>query len=151
MSKENIAAKPHRAPWHLWFVGVVSLLWNGMGAFDFVMTKIRSESYMSQFTPEQLEYFYSFPLWANIGWTFGVWGSLLGSVALLLRSRWAVWLFALSIAGLLVTTIYNFVLTNGAEIMGGGIFVWVFSALIWLVTIALFFYARRMAGVGVLR
>jgi hypothetical protein len=31
-------------PWHLWIVGVFSLLWNGMGAFDYGMTESRSAS-----------------------------------------------------------------------------------------------------------
>ena len=140
-----------RTPWHLWVVGGVSLLWNAMGAFDYLMTQSRAEWYMAEFTPQQLEYFYSFPVWADAGWAFGVWGSVLGSVALLLRRNWAVWLFGLSILGLLVTSIYNFVLTNGAEVMGEGAAVWIFTGLIWAVTIALFFYARRMAARGVLR
>jgi hypothetical protein len=25
-------------PWHLWLVGVLALLWNSFGAFDYVMT-----------------------------------------------------------------------------------------------------------------
>ncbi|GAB5507111.1 MAG: hypothetical protein Rhirs2KO_22740 [Rhizobiaceae bacterium] len=140
-----------RAPWHLWVIGGVSLLWNAVGAFDYLMTQSRAEWYMAEFTPEQLEYFYAFPAWADAGWAFGVWGAFFGSVALLLRRSWAVWLFGLSILGLIVTSIYNFVLTNGAELMGGGIGVWIFSGLIWLITIALFFYARRMAAKGVLR
>ena len=145
---ENTAA---RTPWHLWVIGGVSLLWNAVGAFDYLMTQSRAEWYMAEFTPEQLEYFYAFPAWADAGWAFGVWGAFFGSVALLLRRSWAVWLFGLSIFGLIVTSVYNFVLTNGAELMGGGIGVWIFSGLIWLITIALFFYARRMAAKGVLR
>jgi hypothetical protein len=72
-------------------------------------------------------------------------------VALLLRRSWALWLFGISILGLLLTSIYNFVLTNGAELMGGGAEVWILSLLIWVVTVALFFYARWMTARGVLR
>lgn len=140
-----------RAPWHLWVVGVVSLLWNTMGAFDYVMTQSRADWYMSQFTQEQLDYFYGFPAWVDATWALGVWGAFLGSLALLLRRNWAVWLFGISIVGLVLTTIYNFVLTDGAELMGGGAFISVFTALIWALTLALFFYARWMASKGVLR
>ena len=139
------------APWHLWVVGVVSLLWNAMGAFDYLMTQSRSDWYQAQFTPEQLDYFYGFPIWADAAWALGVWGSVLGSLALLLRRSWAVWLFGLSIVGLVFTSIYNFVLTNGIELMGGGAAVWIFSILIWVITLALFFYARWMTRAGVLR
>ena len=27
-----------KTPWHLWVVGVVSLLWNGFGGYDFIMS-----------------------------------------------------------------------------------------------------------------
>ena len=53
----SAAAKPSRtrAPWHLWAVGIVGLLWSAMGAFDYLMTQTENESYMARFTPEQLE------------------------------------------------------------------------------------------------
>lgn len=137
-----------KAPRHLWIVGILSLLWNAVGAFDYSATQLRLESYMSSFTPEQLEYFYGFPAWAVAAWAFGVWGAFLGSIALLLRKSWAVPLFAASIAGMVFTTVYNFVLTDGAANMGaGGV---AFSALIWVIALALFFYARTMAKRGVL-
>ena len=138
-----------RTPMHLWIIGVIAVLWNAVGAFDYSATQLRLESYMSQFTPEQLAYFYGFPAWAVAGWAVGVWGSFLGSLALLLRRTWAVWLFGAALAGLAVTTLYNFVLTDGASQMGAGAAV--FSAVIWAIALFLFFYARAMAARGVLR
>lgn len=137
-----------RTPIHLWIVGVLSLLWNAMGAFDYLATKLRLDFYVSQFTPEQLDYFYGVPAWMTAGWALGVWGAFVGSVALLLRKSWAVWAFAISLAGLAISTLYSFVLSDGAEIMGseGAIF----SAVIWLVAILLLVYARRQAQRGVL-
>ncbi|MFO7690282.1 MAG: hypothetical protein R6W83_06970 [Cryobacterium sp.] len=138
-----------RAPVHLWIVGVLALLWNGMGAFDYLATKLKLDFYMSQFSPEQLAYFYGFPAWAVSGWAFGVWGAFVGSVLLLLRTRWAVWAFAVSLAGMVVSSIYTLGLSNGAEIMGTvGM---VFSAVIWVVAIFLLVYSRKQATAGVLR
>lgn len=142
------AAGRSRAPVHLWIVGVLALVWNAFGAFDYLATQLRYEPYMSQFPQEQLDYFYGFPAWAVAAWAFGIWGAFFGSVALLLRKRWAVWLFGLSLLGMAVTTIYNFVLSEGLEIMGtvGAIF----TAVIWIVAIFLFLYARALAKKGVL-
>ena len=66
------AAGPQRAPWHLWAVGIVGLLWSGMGAFDYLMTQTENESYMAQFSPEQLEFFYGFPTWTVAFWAIAV-------------------------------------------------------------------------------
>ena len=33
-------------PWHLWAVGVLALLWNGFGGYDFIMTTTQGATYM---------------------------------------------------------------------------------------------------------
>jgi hypothetical protein len=138
-----------KTPLHFWIVAIVSLLWNAVGAFDYTATKLKLDFYMSQFTPEQLEYFYGFPAWVVAAWAVGVWGSFLGSVGLVLRQKWAVFLFGASIAGLAVSTFYNFILTDATEAMGSGSAI--FTGVIWLIVLFLFFYARAMASRGILR
>jgi hypothetical protein len=138
-----------RVPRHLWIIGVLAVLWNAIGAFDYAATQLRIESYMSQFTPEQLEYFYGFPAWTVAAWAIAVWGSLLASIGLLLRKRWAVPLFGFVLVAMAVTAIQNFLLSDGMRIMGseGAMF----TVVIWIIAIALFVYARAMSARGVLR
>jgi hypothetical protein len=148
MNEMNAGEAREKAPIHLWIVGVVSLLWNCMGAFDYSASQLKLEFYMKQFTPEQLEYFYGFPSWAVAFWAFGVWGALAGSVGLLLRKKWAFYAFAVSICGLFVTTIYNFVLTDGAKAMGEGAMA--FSVVIWVLALFLLWYSWSQSKKGVL-
>ena len=141
----------HRTPVHLWVVGVVSLLWNLVGAFDFLMTQLQAEWYMGNFPPEQLAYFYGFPAWAVGAWATGVWFSVGGSVALLQRSRFAAHLFAVSLIGLAGTTFYTNVLTDGMAAMGGSTGYVLFSLAIWAIGIGLLIYSVAMTRRGVLR
>ena len=97
---DSIPASGNRTPWHLWLVGVLALAWNGIGAFDYMMTETRNPGYMSDFTPEQLAYFYAFPKWVVATWATSVWGGVLGAVLLLLRKRLAVPVFAVSLVTL---------------------------------------------------
>ena len=146
-----IASSPSRAtPRHLWIVGGLSLLWNAVGAFDYLMTVSQNEAYMSQFTPEQLAYFTGFPAWMVAAWAVAIWASVFGSVALLMRKAWAVWLFGLALVGMAVTGLYTYGLSEGVKMMGG-VGQWIFTAAIWLIAIGLFFYARAQAQRGVLR
>jgi len=133
---------------HLWIVGILSLLWNAMGAFDYLASHLKLDFYMSQFTQAQLDYFYGFPAWATSGWALGVWGALLGSLGLLLRKAWSVWAFAVSLLGLAISSLYNLVLSDGMEIMGSGGAI--FTAVIWIVAILLLVYSRRQIRSGVL-
>lgn len=138
-----------KAPWHLWVVGIVAFLWNSIGALDYTATQLRVEAYMSQFSPEQLEYFYGFPSWAVACWAIAVWGSLFGSILLLMRQRLAVAVFGVAIVAMALTTVQNYLLSDGLRIMGSGAVV--FSAVIWFIALFLFFYSRAMAARGVLR
>ncbi len=139
-----------RAPWHLWVVGVLALLWNSMGAFDYLMTETRNSSYMSSFTAEQLAYFDSIPKWAIATWALGVWGGVLGSILLLLRKRFAVTVFAVSLVSAALTFLYNYVLSNGLEVMGGAGAL-LFAGVILLIAALLLLYSRYLAKNETLR
>lgn len=147
MSEETPGTTP-RTPWHLWVVGTLGVLWNAVGAFDYLMTQTRNESYMAQFTPEQLDFFYGFPTWVVALWALAVWGGLLGTVLLLLKKRLAAPVLLGSFVAMVVTTFHNFVVADGLEVIGGtGL---AFSAVIFVVGLALWLYARAMARRGVL-
>ena len=137
-------------PWHVWIVGIVALLWNSMGAFDYTMTETRNAAYLSSFTPEQLAFFDGFPKWTIATWALSVWGGVLGSVALLLRRRWATPVFAMSLATMMLTFFHNFVLADGLSVMGGAAGL-VFTAVIVVVAMALLAYSRALARRGILR
>jgi hypothetical protein len=107
-----------KAPWHLWLVGVIAVLFNAIGAFDYVMSMAQGGSYMASagMTPAQIA---NYQIWMIAVWTMGVWGAMLGSVLILLRNKLAVLFFAVSLTAFLVSLIYTYVLTDGGEIMGG--------------------------------
>src|SRR5262245_61467649 len=100
---------PRRRPTHLWIVGILSLLWNTMGIVDFTATNLKVEAYVKQLTPEMLAWVAAIPAWALVAWGLGTWGAFVGSVGLLLRKKWAVWAFAISLAGLAGSSLYQFV------------------------------------------
>ena len=139
-----------RTPRHLWVIGIVALLWNAIGAFDYLMTQTRNAAYLSGFPPEQLAFFFGLPAWVVAAWAIAVWGGLLGAALLLLRKRLAVPVFAVSLAGLVVTTFQNWVLSNAAEIFPDTASR-VFSVMIFAIAVGLYFYARAMRERGVLR
>lgn len=144
----EVATGIHRPPWHLWLVGILGLLWNSMGAYDYLMTQTRNDPYMSQFTPEQLDFFYGLPGWVTASWALAVWGGVLGVLLLLLRKPVAVHVLLGSFLAMIVTSVHNFLLSDGMEVMGA--FGVVFSVLIFGVALGLWLYARGMARRGVL-
>jgi hypothetical protein len=71
-----------KTPWHLWFVGVIAVLFNAIGAFDYVMSMAQGESYMASagMTPAQIRHYREMPMWMIAVWTIGVWSAIIGSV-----------------------------------------------------------------------
>ena len=141
-------AKAVTAPKHLWIIGIISLLWNMMGAFDYLMTQTENESYMAKFEQAQLDYFYNFPTWLVVFWALAVWGSVLGSILLLMRKRLAVPVFMASFVSMVITAIYNFGFSSGMDVMGStGLG---FTVVIFFVALGLWLYARAMHVRGVI-
>ena len=144
-----------RTPVHLWIVGILSLLWSGFGCFDYLMTRMRNTDYLASAMPgvdpqTALAWVDSMPLYAQIGWGLGVWMGLLASILLLIRNRWAVWSYGLSLIGAILGLGYQIALAPplaGADRPVDKIMPYV----IILVAVLLFLYARAMAKRAVLR
>jgi hypothetical protein len=139
-----------RTPAHIWIVGIVSLLWNAFGCYDYLMTNLKNQAYLSQFTPDQLAYYDSLPSWLTAFWAIGVWGGLAGSILLLMRSRYAVWAFALSFVGAVVGLGYQMFLTEMPASMKSG----AMALMPWVIIIiaaVLLWYSWNAEKKGLLR
>ena len=144
------------APWHLWVVGVLSLLWNGFGGYDYTMTQVRDRDYIASMveplgmnTDAAMAYYDGFPIWADFFWALGVWGSVAGSVLLLLRSRFAAHAFVVSLVGLIGGMGYQ--IGNPMPVLTDTVVPMVFTVVILAVIVLLIWYARRQTATGVLR
>ena len=139
-----------RTPMHLWIVGVLALLWNAFGAFNYLMTQLRVEAVMAGLTAAQRTYIENFPPWSEAAWALGVWGGVAGALLLVLRNRLAVAAFAVSIAGLAATSLYQYALSSPPEemVQGSGL---ILHLIIWAIAVGLLLYAIGMRRRGVLR
>jgi uncharacterized membrane protein len=140
-----------KTPWRLWAVGVVALLFNAVGPYDYVMFHTRGADYLAEsgFTAEQVAHYVQMPAWMTAVWAVGVWFAIGACILLLLRNRRAWWLFAISLAAFLLSLVYHYVLTDGGALMGTTQMV--ISAVISAQLAALIWYSRAMAKKGVLR
>ncbi len=125
-----------QTPWHLWAVGIVSLIWNAIGCYIYVMAMTRNPAVMADAPPEMVAALEAAPAWSNGTWALGVWGGLAGSMLLLLRSGWSVAAFAISVLGLIGSTAY--------EVMWDVPVDRVQQVTIWVIALFLLWYARSM-------
>jgi len=137
-------------PWHLWVVGVIALLWNGYGCYDFYMTTTGGADYLRAYglSEDLIAYYTSMPGWTTPAWIIGVGGGALGAILLLLRRKWALPVFVISFAAYLTTVVYQYGMSNGAAIVGqSGV---IMSVVIGLLCLFFIWYAWAMKKRGVL-
>lgn len=142
---------PVKTPWHVWLIGVLALLFNAIGVFDFVMSMLQGAAYQASagMTPAQIAHYQEMPSWMTVVWAVGVFGAFLASILLLLRKKLAVPVFAVSLAAFLVSLLYTYVLTDGGAVMGREMAIT--SAVIAGLLVFFIWYSRFMAARGVLR
>ena len=142
-----------KTPWHVWVIGVLMLVWFGMGALDYTMSHLRSAAYIAMIPEavraDMLAYLDGYPIWATSAWATGVWFAVLGALLLLARSRFAVPALILSMIGFLANCTYTFVL--GPQLASlTGIGSKLFTLAIFVSLLAAIFYVRRQDSNGVL-
>lgn len=150
-------AQTAKAPVHLWIVGLLGLLWNSFGCYDYLMTRTENLDYLRQMAPgvdpnAMLEWANGFPLYAQFGWGLGVWMGLLGSILLLMRHRWAVPALALSLLGAILGIGYQILAAPPPPPpMDQNPMMTAMSYVIILIAALLYYYAHRQKQAGVLR
>jgi hypothetical protein len=144
------AATQGKTPWHLWAVGIVGLLWNAYGGYDYFMTKTGGEAYLRSLgmTEAQIAHYASMPAWMTAVWAVGVWGALLGTVLLLLRSKFAVPVFAASLVAFVASVVYSAFIS---PVPGMGATVWAMYGVIFAGCVFFLWYSMRARRLGHIR
>ena len=139
--------KPN-APVSFWIIAVLSLIWNLFGCYDYLMSQLSPASYFASMgmNADSSAYMAALPAWLTAFWALGVWGSLLGSLLLIARSRQAAPAFALSLLGLAVSQLTQAFWLHPPQEAPISL-----TLAIWSAVVFLLLYARSMAAKGVLR
>lgn len=126
-----------------WFmpVAIVALLWNLLGCFAFASDLMLTPADVAKMSAEQQALYAARPAWAVAATAVAVIGGALGCIGLILRKRWALPLFVLSLVGVIAQDIGLFVLTDGAKL--AGTVAVVLQGVVLLVAIGLVLLARR--------
>lgn len=140
------AADRARAPWHVWAVGILSLLWNASGAYTIMSAQAGA---LPGLRPDEAAYYAAQPLWFAALTDIGLVSAMVAAIALLLRRRWAMMLYAVSLALILVTASYD--LAAGTSRVYANQGAMIVTILIDVLAVLQLAYASAMRRRGVLR
>ncbi len=135
---ENSSTKPN--VW-FWIISIVGLIWNGMGAMNYLAQTSMSDEQKLAYTPEQLAIVEVTPAWVTGAFALAVWGGALGCIALLLRKKWAKPVLLVSLIGILGQMFYGWFMTNSVEAFGTVMGI-VIPVLVIFIGIGLYLFAK---------
>ncbi len=149
MSKEQ--STEARRPWHLWLVGVLSVLWNSIACLDFTMVQTRNVAYLegAGFSAEQMDFFYSYPIWAVAIWGIAVWSAILGGALLLAKRSLAAPAFLIGLITYTAAMLRQYGATEFRTLFPETQYL-VMSLVIFVLAVAQLYYAHKMRDKGVL-
>lgn len=116
--ENNTPSNMSPIPKWFWVVAIIALLWYLMDMSTFVMRVFMLEQMLQSMPDAQKTLYLAMPSWVNGIFAAEVFGGVLGCVALLLRKKWALPLFCISIVGVLCQTFYIYFLSDAIRIMG---------------------------------
>ncbi len=127
--------------WSFWLIGVVTLVFNGMGAINFFV-QINADSFASfpEFYHPIIE---GRPAWATAAFAGAVFGGALGCLLLLLKKSVAFYVLIASLLGVIVSMIHIFRVT-GLSSMD----VWMGVLMQLIVTVFLIWYSKYTQNKG---
>lgn len=129
-----------KPPTWFWIVSVLALLWNLMGVWAYLADAFVSVEALGEMSQEMRELYEGRPTWVTAAYATAVWFGALGCVALLLRKKWAIPVFIISLLGLIAQQIYGFFLSNTFEVVGSSAMI--LPIVVLIIAIALWYFAR---------
>lgn len=123
-------------PLSFWLIAAAALVWNIIGCVIFLSEVFAQEAMIESMTAEQKEWARSTPRWIYLVFAISVATGVAGSICLLLRKRWSVRLFTISLVAVMIQMVYTMLIARGLQVMGpsGAVMpaVVVSLALVWL-------------------
>ena len=132
---------------NFWIIAGAALVWNLIGIlFYFSEVTATPEVMVENYSQAQVDFLIGKPFWATAAFAIAVNAGAIGSLLLLLRKAWAVPIFVLSLAGVLVQNAHAFGLANGLEIWGtNGL---ILPAIVTVISLALLWYSHETRKKG---
>jgi small-conductance mechanosensitive channel len=101
-----------------WVIGVLALIWNILGVMAYLAQAYMTDEALSLLPQEDQDFFNNYPAWVTAAFAISVFAGLFGCIALLMRKQVAVWLFTLSLLGVLTQQVYNFFIQDDITLTG---------------------------------
>ena len=131
-----------------WLISIVALFWNLMGIIAYLGQAYISDDALKMLPEENQLYFSNVPAWVTAAFAVAVFGGFLGAIGLIIRKKWAYFLFVISFLALIAQHVYNFFIQNYIEMTGSQM---ILPIVTFIVALFLIYFSKQKSQQGVLR
>lgn len=132
-----------------WIIGVIALIWNGIGVFNYLMQAFKTEASTAELSAEQIAFMDGLPAWMTALFAIAVFAGVIGCIALLMRKKIAVMLFVVSFLSATLMQLYWLFGTNAIEVFNESM-PYLMPILIIVISAFLVWYSKDQKKKGVL-
>ncbi len=108
----------NKPPAWYWIVSALALVWMLFGVMSWVMDLMMDEAALAQMSEAQQQLYRARPDWIFVLYAIAIFGGLAGAIGLLMRRRWSVTAFAVSLIAVIVQFGYILGVMNTIELLG---------------------------------
>ncbi len=125
-----------------WIISVLALLWNIMGVVAYLGQAYMTDEVLKALSEGEQSYYNNVPAWVTGAFAIAVFAGVFGCVGLLIRKKWAVILFVISIIAVIAQSTYNLYIQKFMEVPLQHM---IWSLVVILIAIFLVWFSRNAA------
>ncbi|GJL92392.1 hypothetical protein [Hyphococcus sp.] len=137
---------PTKLPVWFWVIAAIALLWNLIGVYAYWADVTMSEEAIAKMSAVEQELYNARPSWLTGAYAIAVFAGVLGSVALVLRRNYAMPLFGLSLAAIIIQMGYVLFGMNAIALLGASTAI--FPAVITIIGVFLLWFSMQSKSKG---
>tara|TARA_R110000796_G_scaffold88850_6_gene192025 strand:+ start:97171 stop:97608 length:438 start_codon:yes stop_codon:yes gene_type:complete len=135
--ESNKIVKP---PVWFWIISIIALLWNIMGAGQYLAQEMMTDEAKTLMTAAQLKLLEETPTWLTAVFAIAVWSGVLASIGLLLRKKWSKSVFLISLIAVIIQMGYSSIMTKTVEVYGSAALI--MAIVITLIAALLYYFSN---------
>lgn len=128
-----------------WIISVLALLWNILGVVAYLGQAYMTDEVMAALPEGEQAYYNNAPAWVTAVFAIAVFAGVFGSVGLLMRKKWAIILFVISLIAVIAQFIFNVFIQKYVEVLGEKM---IWPVVVLVIAVSLVYLSRKSAKEG---
>lgn len=128
-----------------WIISVLALLWNIMGVIAYLGQAYMTDAVLKALPEGDQAYYSNVPAWVTGAFAIAVFAGVFGCAGLLIRKKWATFLFGISLIAVISQSTYNLFIQKFMEVPLQHM---VWSIVIIVIAIFLVWFSRKSEKEG---